>query len=157
MTIPLPNASAVARLLTDLVGRDVAAKSASPTPLQPAALSIAEYRDEGGALRAVACCDLPVGASFGAAMTVMPPAQVDESVRNRRLDATIAENLAEVFNVLAAIFPKSGGPRLVLRGVHHGADTAAEVEAALAKPGKRLDLDVSVATYKSGRMTILVV
>jgi hypothetical protein len=153
--IPLPPASAVAQLLSDLIGRAVTAKVVSATRMDPGAQAVAVYVGECQSLRAVAFCDLAVGASLGAALVMMPPVRVDGCVKAKRLDDVLTENLYEVFNVVAGVFPQNGAPRVVLRALHCSGGVPADVQAVLAKPGQRLDLEIAVAGYRSGRFAIV--
>ncbi len=86
---------------------------------------------------------------------MVPAVRVDDCIKEKCLDETLTENLHEVFNVLAAVFPQSDAPRVIFRGLHFGADVPEEVKALLAKPVGRLDLEIDVAGYRSGRLTIL--
>jgi hypothetical protein len=156
MAIPLPPANAVAKLIGDLIGRPVTAKTAPLANIEPKARAVAAYVDEKNALQVVAFCDIAVGASLGAALVMIPPAVVDDCIKAKALDEMMAENLYEVFNVLSAIFPKSGGPRLLLRALH-ATETPDDVTACLAKPGTRMDVEMSVGGYRSGRMGIVTV
>ena len=152
----MPTPVAIADLITDLIGRDVTAKTTPPSPLAAKGRTVAVYRDAEHMLKAAVCCDLAVGGSFGAAMTVMPVGLVDDSVKAGKLEAGLSENLYEVFNVLSAIFPKAGMPRLILRGVHADGNVDPEVAVLLAKPPDRIDMDVSVAGYRPGKMSFAV-
>jgi hypothetical protein len=154
MAVPLPPAHAVAKLIGDLIGRPVTAKTAPLANIEPKARAVAAYVDESNALRAVAMCDIAVGASLGAALVMIPPAAVDDCIKAKEIDGMMSENLYEVFNVLSAIFPKNGGPRLLLRALH-ATEMPDDVTAALAKPGARMDVEMSVGGYRSGRMAII--
>jgi hypothetical protein len=154
MSLPLPNPLEVATMIGDLVGRPVTAKTAPAVKIDPAARAVATYVDESDALRAVAVCDIPVGASLGAALIMMPVVAVDDCIKAKALDEMLAENLYEVFNVLSAIFPKTGGPRLLLKALHT-TPPPADALALLDKPSKRVDIEMSVGGYKSGRLAIL--
>jgi hypothetical protein len=154
MSIPLPPQNSVAVLLGQLIDRNVTAKAA-PAPKAPITQAVAAYLGECQSLLAVACCDLSVGGSLGAALTMIPPDRVNECVKAGRLDDFLAENLYEVFNVLSAVFPKHGAPRVFLREVHRAAELPDDVRAVLAKPARRLDLEVAVPGYRSGLLSIL--
>ncbi len=155
MKIKMPLLPAVARLLTDLVGRNVTPKSApgAKPPVGPQA--VAAYVDPAGALLAVALCDVPSGASLGAALVLIPPASVEDAVKAKQLDPSLTENLYEVLNVFSSIFPISGGPRVLLRALITDGKLPDDVVALMAKPAQRLDMDVTVAGYLSGRMTLM--
>jgi hypothetical protein len=153
--VPLPPAKAVAKLLGDLIGRAVTAKVVPAKPAPAESLSVAAYFGECQSLRAVAVCDLPAGGSLGAALMMVPADRVTECVKEKKLDQILTENLYEVLNVMAAVFPQNGAPRLILRGVHRGTEAPDEVKGVLAKPAKRMDLEIDVAGYPTGRLAIL--
>ena len=155
MSTSLPTTVVVANLLTDLLGQKTTSKSATATP-QPLSQAVAEYRDAGQALRAIATCDMAVGASFAAALTMVPPARVDECIKDKKLDQPLAENLYEVFNVLAAAFPKSGADRVILRAVHHDGKLPDDALALMTKPRQRIDMDIAVNGYRSGKLVFLI-
>lgn len=157
MPIPLPTPQIIAHLLTELFDHGVTATVATAAPIDPRAVSIAGYRDEANNLLALMCCDLALGGSFGASLIVVPVGRVDECIKAKKLDELLTENLYEVFNVLASTFPKAGAPRLILREVHHSEMPDAALAAVLSKPARRVDLDVSVAGYRKGRLVLLAV
>jgi hypothetical protein len=154
MPVPMPTPVAVANMLTDLIGRDVKAQSAAPAAAAAKKQFVAVYRDADDGLRALACCDLAVGGSFASALTIVPVSRVDDAVKQGSLDDDLLANLNEVFNVLSAIFPKAGQKRLILRSMQMDGALDPDVQALLAKPPQRLDMDVSVAGYRSGRLMI---
>ena len=155
MPMPLPPATAVASMLGDLVGREVTAKPMAPARSEPGTKAIATYVGECKTIKAIAFCDVPSGASLGAALVVVPPAVVDDSVNAKRIDASLVENLYEVFNVLSAVFPQHGADRVLLRDLKADGSIADDVKAFLTSPTKRLDLEISVGGYRSGRLAIL--
>ncbi|MDN5881754.1 MAG: hypothetical protein L0H37_05205, partial [Nitrosospira sp.] len=151
----LPPANAIARMLSELTGREVTAKAASTKLMASGMQAVGTYFGECESLRVVVCCDLAVGGSLGAALVMVPAARVDDCLQEKCLDETLTENLYEVFNILAAVFPQNGSPRVILRGLHCGAAIPGEVKAVLANPLGRLDLEIDVAGYRSGRLSIL--
>ena len=160
MAIPLPPAYPLAQLIGELIGRDVTARAAKAVPADLRQQAVAVYDDDQKAMRAIAYCDLPVAASLGAALILIPSARVEDCIKAKALDQQLADNVYEVFNVMSAIFPQHGGPRLVLRSVHHRGELPADAKALLdratkLKPSERADLDVSVEGYQSGRMVLL--
>lgn len=154
LSMRLPPAHAVARMLGELTGRAVTAQAVSAKPSAPGSQLVAAYAGECQSLQVVISCDLAVAGSLGAALMMVPAARVDECVREKCLDEILTGNAYEVFNVLAAVFPRTGAPRVIFRDLHCG-DVPAEVKAVLADPLGRLDLEIGVAGYRSGRLAIL--
>lgn len=156
LSMRLPPAQAVARMLGELIGREVQAKVVPANPTARDTQIAAAYVGECQGLQVVIRCDLALGGSLGAALMVVPVARVNECIKAKCLDEDLAANLYEVFNVLAAVFPQNGAPRIIFHGLHCGADIPAEVRAVLANPLGRLDLEIDVAGYLSGNLAILV-
>lgn len=154
MSIPPPNA--VARLLGELVGRNVTAKVVPAVKPDPAMQAVATYLGECLTIKAVAYCDVAVGASLGAALVLVPPAVVDDSVKAKAIDECLVDNLYEVFNVMSAVFPQHGGDRVTLRALNADGVLPDDVKTFLTQSGKRLDLEISIAGYRSGRLAIMV-
>lgn len=153
MKLPLP--LTLTNLIGDLIDQRVTSKAATAIPPDPRKQIAATYRNDAGELSAVAFCDLAVGGSLGAALTMVPVGRVDECLKAGRLDDVLRENLHEVFNVLSAAFPMSGSPRVVLTELRCQEAPAADVAALLAKPTGRLDLDLAVNGYRSGKFALL--
>jgi hypothetical protein len=154
MAIPLPTPTAIASLFEELLGRDCTGKSAPIPKVDPKTFCVAEFHDSNAAIVAVACCDIPCGGSLAAALTVLPAVSVDDCVKAKALDETMTSNLYEVFNVLAAIFPQVGGPRVVLKKMISDGVLPPAVEAVLAKPSARVELDLGVTGYKTGKFAV---
>lgn len=155
LSMRLPPAHAVARMLGELIGRAVKATVVPAKPGVPGTQIVATYFGECQSLQVVINCDLAVGGSLGAALMMVPAVRVDECVREKCLDETLTGNAYEVFNVLAAVFPQNGAPRVIFRDLHRDADVPGEVKAVLANPRGRLDLEIDVAGYRTGRLAIL--
>lgn len=160
MAIPLPPAYPLAQMLGELVGSDVTAQRAKPVPADIRQQAVAVYDDDQKVLRAIAYCDLPVAASLAAALIVLPSGRVGDCIKAKALDQQLTDNVYEVFNVMSAIFPQHGGPRLILRSVHHRGELPDDARALLdrvatLKSSERADLDISVSGYESGRMVLL--
>jgi hypothetical protein len=70
----------------------------------------------------------------------------------------MGENLGEVFNILTALFNVPERPHLKMYAVHlPGELPAADVSASLRAFGKRSDLEVTVAGYGTGKLSIVLV
>ncbi len=160
MPIPLPPAQAIRELLTELIGRDVSVRTAKPGKDDAKKQAIAAFDDAESKLRCVAYCDLPLGGSLGAALVLLPPGRVEDSLAEGGLDKQLTENLYEVFNVLSSVFPQHGSPRLILRAVYYRGELPPDVKAvheraARMKPSEKSDFEVSVGGYFDGRVTVL--
>jgi len=155
--LKLPTADAVGKLLTSLFDKRVAVtKSAS---LLPAASyrGVCDYIDADKKVLFVCVCDLPLMGSVGAALAMIPPAVVAESVRAGKPSDALRENAYEVFNIAASMFNEVDETEVhvKLRDLHVGPPLAPALLASFAKPVTRLDFDVTVPGYLVGKLALL--
>jgi hypothetical protein len=148
----LPTPEAVARLLRDLFGKAVAPKKGAA--MAPSTKVCAgTYVDDTGKLVGVCVCDLPLSASIGAALALIPPGAAADAVKTGKLPDEMLDNLREVLNILASLF---GGTHVRFRELlPPSAALSAPVAAVLARPVGRLDIELTVAGYAGGRLSLL--
>ena len=152
----LPTEANVRDLLSMMVGKDVAVKYSVMPLVDPTTTgAIARYDDDEGVLRALACCDLLVANSLGAALALVPKGRVMDAVKAKNVPADFAENLHEVFNVGANFFNAPDRPHVKLTVTHTPPDLPAELLQSLASSPNRLDLKVDIPGYGSGNMTVV--
>jgi hypothetical protein len=153
---PIPAPKAVKELLEGLLGRDVDVAPADP--LRAGDLpktAVAVYVDDGMKLSAVAGLDLPLAANVGAAIGLVPPGGAQACVEDNELSPLIAENFTEVCNVLTTLLNRDGAPHLRLHQVFlPGQAAPGDAASRLLALGSRLDLDVAVNGYGSGRFSL---
>jgi hypothetical protein len=151
----VPFRASVRDLLTDLLGRKVAVADAEPfvlAPERPAML--ATYRFDDGEMAAAAACDLPLAASAGAAIGMLPAGEFDAG--GDRMDDELAEFFHEVVNVFAKLLNSPTTAHVVLRDVYPvPGDVRADVARLVLEPGGRLDYRVEVEGYGAGTMVLL--
>lgn len=159
----LPAPSAVGCLLSGLLARSIKVNRSTPpagnsiAPLEKATQAVAIYTNDDGGVAAVCVYDMPLASSTGAALSMIPQGVADEAVRRGVMPESVAENLYEVANVSASLFNADGGPHLKLKEVVPStAALPAPVKELVAKAPERIDLDVCIAGYSSGRMSLLV-
>ena len=111
--------------------------------------AVATYVFDDGRTAAVIGCDLPFAVRCAGALTMMPPERVGEAVAAGVLDATMADNLREVLNVLSALFNADGQPHARLESVTTSAPHGAGA-ALLAGGGVSFAFDVTIADYGTG-------
>jgi hypothetical protein len=154
----LPTAKETRDLLSMLLGREVSLTPTGPlVPSGTAPRSICVYVDDRMTERAVIACDLEFSARVGAALGLVPAIDADAAIEANSLDATLAENLGEVFSVAASLFNVAGAAHLRLHGVHPaGSVVPARVQSRLLTLGRREDLEVTVPGYGTGRLSIII-
>jgi len=153
----VPTPDKVRMVLRQLVGRDVTVKDGKPLVLGPSTRGYwGAYRDDSGALAVACVMDLPLAANIAAALAMMPIGQVNESVRAGALNPGLLDNLREVMNVAASIFNRPGRPHVSLREVQPCPPALpADVTGLLGKPNFALHLDVAIAGYGGGRLSLV--
>jgi hypothetical protein len=155
--IPLPTSKSIKDMIGDLVGREV---SLSPGPAVLPMLTdayVAIYIDDATRMCALTVFDLPLAGALGGALGLLPPARVHDAVAKRSLPENAEENVAEVVNVMAALFNVPGAPHLRLQHLMRPDDSEpAQALALTGALGRRVDLVVEVTDYGSGGLSIVV-
>lgn len=153
--LPLPES--VHRMFTDLLGKQVVVKKATPFVVGPATLGIvAAYVHDSGQIGALAVCDLAWACHGGAALMLLPPSTSADAVKSGKFTETIVDNIREVLNVAASLFIHEERPHVRLREIHILPGKLPEAVAkVLQRPAARMDLELTVQGYGAGRMTLL--
>lgn len=156
-TTLLPAAKDVKDVLAGLLGRDVEVNVGDPfAGDQREGATYAVYVDDQLRTRAVAVADLAFSAHAGAAIGLVPVGGAEVAIEERDLSPMLQENLAEVLNVCASLFNADGYPHVKLYGVHHvGEAVPTDVAGLAAVTGRRIDLDVSIASYGAGKLSLV--
>lgn len=159
MEIPLPAPKVVKDLLDDLLGRPVSVNIGDPMvaeALATAAVSI--YVDDQMTARAVIVADLALAANAGAALGLIPPGGAEGAIEDEELSPMMAENLAEIFNVLGGLVNHEGCPHLRLQNsLMPGEPIPSDIRAIVLSFGRRLDLDIEVSGYGGGHFSVALV
>jgi len=154
----LPSPKAVRDMLLDLLGRDVEVALTgawAPTAKDPG--TVAVYTDDRTKARALVFCDVPLSAHFGTAIALIPAETALDCIEAKALTQPVSENVYEILNIVSACFNLPGRPHLRLYGMHPPGESAApDITSRLRGFGNRLDLNVTVAGYGGGRMTVMV-
>lgn len=153
---PLPNRHSVRNSIQDLIGRDVDLSDGLP-PERSSTNVVAVYVTDKLATSAVAIVDLACAARMGGALGMVPRMVVDEAIKDRNLPVTLEENCYEVLNVLAAVFNLPNAPHVRLYQMYGpGASLPADIAALGAVVGSRMDVELKIAGYGSGLLSIVV-
>lgn len=152
--IQLPQANQLASYLGRLLRRDVEAKLLA----KPAAGKLAYAGTfHGGERTPIAMCaaDLRLAAYTGAALSMIPPDAAQEQVDAGALEETLAENFAEVLNVLARVFVVPESHRVtLLSSIFPPAGVPATLEGVPPAQVKRADFELTLDGYGSGLLTL---
>jgi hypothetical protein len=154
----LPTPASIADLVTMLVGKPTRAGRGTPLAVS-AARGVATYVDKDAKITFVTLTDMAFIASVGAALAMIPPGIVGEAVKSGKPSHVLVENAVEVLNILASLFNDLEG-----KGVHVKLQRLVlvpplppELARLIAKPGHRLDLEVTLPGYPNGRLSLLAV
>lgn len=153
----LPNVGAVEHLLVDLLARPVRCSALTKAAPLPPGL-YATFRDDRGAIRALAFSDRPFVALTGAALALIPRGAADDAIRKGVIPPNLLENHAEIVNIASALLnqlnPHADHVRLGAI-LDQPSALPPEARAMLAKPAARLDLTAEIPGYGSGRFSFL--
>ncbi|HEX2902117.1 MAG TPA: hypothetical protein VHO01_01560 [Jatrophihabitans sp.] len=154
----LPSNKDIKDLLEGMLGRDVSLEPAATTLSSTDTIGslIATYCDDDSRTRAVLGWSIDAGAHVGAAIGLVPAPLAKEMAAEQFLRLDIADNLAEVSNVMAALFDKPGNPHVRMQDRYCPAASApAELSSFLYTNADRLDLDITVKGYGSGKLALV--
>jgi hypothetical protein len=148
----LPSPKLVRDTLADLLAKDV---TVAPTdPITSAALPrtvVAVYVNDQRKLTGVLGLDLALAAYVSAALGLVPPGGAKACIEDGALSPMLAENLAEICNILLGLFNREGQPHIRLHQVcYKEADVPLDARAHLLALGNRIDLTVDVDRYGKG-------
>ncbi len=156
-TRALPSPTAVAGVLSDLLGRQADVRKGKPVAISPRTPAIVGvYHRDDGALAVACVADLSLAAHAGASLALIPAGVAAESVRRGKLEDDLLENFREVLNVAASLLNLPGEPHVLFREAHVTPPALPkELGALVAKPAARLDLEVQVQGYGGGSLSLL--
>ena len=156
---PLPTVVDLRDLLERLLGRDVEITLGGPMVDTGArgGAQVSTYEDRYGKLRALLVADAALVARAGAAIALSPRGGADAALQDGDLPAGLLENAREVLDVTASLFSVAGAPHVTPgRFYPPGALLPPEVAHLVRAYVRRLDLDVALTGYGSGRLAVIV-
>lgn len=151
----LPTTAAVRTVLEGLLGRDVVPGPGPGVTGDDAAGTVAVYT-KGPTTVGLLAFDLAGSALLGAALGLVPRGGAEASIEDGELSPLLAENVAELCNVMAPLLPAAGGGHGRLASVHGSGEACPpDVADALRRGTGRLDLLLDIAGYGRGGMSLL--
>lgn len=152
---------ALSKVLRTLLGRVVPIKPGPPPPASRPRV-IATYLTDDGALHGLIICDVPLACHLGAALSLIPAAVANESVKKGRIDEVLFEHLHEVLNVCVPLFVEPDGPRvrfgvLLAPNASLSEDITRVLQRKAVTDGQRVDLHVEVTGYAAGALSVIAV
>jgi len=157
---PLPSAYDVRELLEGLLGRDVGSEvvTAFVDPHKHPGAMVGAYVDDAMGLRALVISDLALTAHAGAAIALMGPRVAEDVLRAELLSPVLYDNASEILNVAASLFNVDGAPHVRLYEAYAPREILPpDVDKWVTAQGVgRLNLDMTVSGYGTGRLSIIV-
>lgn len=155
-TVPLPSTRMVAGLLSGIVGRVVTAGKAAPFDLRSKTPRIyGTYRDPSTQMPCLAVCDMSFCAYMGGAMLVFPLSTIKDVIRTGTLEEGMLDCVREILNICARIFNNHW--HQVFQDLYTSPAQLPQDAAALLKSAEgRMDMEIEVAGYGIGQITILI-
>lgn len=148
-------AEKMARLLSELLGRNVTA-TIGPIPATTALPALtASYAGDKGDLVAVCRCDLEAVLNGGAALCMIPSYEAANNLKAKRLDPVLLENFTEILNVCAQLFGGPGAQRVTLASVCPTTDRVPEKHENFIKQSRlRREVQLSITGYGNGKISV---
>ncbi|HZC72536.1 MAG TPA: hypothetical protein VE442_17700 [Jatrophihabitans sp.] len=151
----MPSTKDFKDLVEGLLGRDVALTDSQQRIVADDPMVVGVFVDPSRQIAACAAFDLPLAIYLGAAVALTPPGGAQDMVADGELTSMVAENLFEIFNVMSALFHNDAHAQETLGEMYlPGHTLPPQVTAWLSHPTGRLDLDVEVSGYGSGRAVL---
>ena len=151
----LPAPKDVRDLLEGLLGKDVTVSPGDPVSLNDGA-ALAVYVDPQLSTNAVCLVDVPLAAWFAGALALLPKGGLEDAIEDGELSDMHLEVVYEVVNVAAAMFNGGGVTHSKLYKLYAPGESVPADLAALAAGFNRIDLEVDVAGYGTGALSIVI-
>jgi hypothetical protein len=152
---PLPDVAKVKQVLGMLFdGLDVKpGGSFNQTPGGGAWFGV--FVGDGGTPVALCGADVNLAASFGAALSMLPPAAAKDAAKSRELSGVMMDNLREIMNICTRLVMNDTSPHLRLEQICSAKSLPAPAAALLGAPKGRTEFQVQLAKYGGGVLTLL--
>ena len=153
---PLPTRHAVRTLIQGLVGRDLDLRDGEPIMPRPSNL-VAAYVTDKMQVAVAIVLDIECAARLGGSLGMLPRGGVDDAIKEVDVSGLLRDNTFEVMNVLAAVFNVENAPHVRLYDLYGPMSAVpTDVLALTQLAGSRMDLEIDVAGYGAGHLSIIV-
>jgi hypothetical protein len=110
---------------------------------------------DGGEPVALCGADANLAASFGAALSMLPPLAVKEAAKARELTAVMIDNVREIMNICTRLVMDTTSPHLRLEQIYPVKSLPAAASALLGAPKGRREFQVQLTKYGGGVLTFV--
>lgn len=151
----LPSPEATMRLIARVAGRKVTVASAPRLHAGDCA-GAASYVDAGGSLCFVVLADRAFLAAAGSSLAIVPSDAAETAIESGDLAEYMVEGSFEILNVASVLMTAPDGAGIVkLSGLSLAPDLPGRVIEAIEGAPASLDLEVEIAGYPKGRLSLL--
>lgn len=153
----LPDTRRIGELYTNTLAKTVHVKPGQAA--DPANSVTATYVDDSGGIRCIIVCETTLGACLGAALMLIPATVALEEAAKGKLSITLLDTLREILNISSQLFRSITSRHRISLGKLYfaGAAVPADLKTMMSKPSGRLDVEIDIADYTSGRMSLLII
>ena len=151
--MPIPED--VRDFLGDLLGKPVSVTKASQIDFndEPEQYVTGLYVDDHDRLIGAFIADIPLAATTGAALAMMPAAVAKEAADKGKLEEGLRDNFYEIVNILSRLLNGPSVPHLRLTELVDG--VPGDVLQLIEKAKGRKQYDVTVVGYAGGKMSLI--
>ena len=152
---PLPDAKKVQNILGMLFeGLDIKPGGAfDQTPTGGAWFGV--FVEDSGTPVALCGADVNLAASFGAALSMLPPGVVKEAAKTKQLNDVMCENLREIMNICTRLVLEADSPHLKLEKIYPCQSLPAAAAAILGAARGRREFQLQLPKYGGGVLSLL--
>jgi hypothetical protein len=151
--MPIPED--VRDFLGDLLGKPVSVSKASKVDHgdEPEQFVTGLYVDDHDRLIGACISDIPLAATTGAALAMMPASVAKEAVDSGKLEEGLRDNYYEVVNILSRLLNGPSVPHLRLTELVDGVPE--DVIKLIERAKGQKHYDVTVVGYAGGKMSLI--
>ncbi len=149
----LPDENSIHEMLSLMFGDNMSVSSTSEIDYSDTFAAV--YVSPEGEPGAVCVCDISFAAYSSGALTLMPPASIEEVISSKELPEMHQANLYEVMNICTRLVINDKTAHLKLTEVLPVKEVT-EVIEQLKPSAERKDFEVSIPRYGSGTMSFIV-
>ena len=154
----IPSGERITTLLHRLFGKPVDYSYSKPVKTLPwLRIGVAVYCYEDDTIAFLGLADLNFSSRAGAALTLIPANVADHAIIQQKLSSYMFRNLYEVFNGLGQLLNDREKQPVYLKALHLGSrmDLPDALRELVKTNQSNLDLDLHIAGYGGGRLTIM--
>lgn len=159
LKVVLPRPDDIEDVMSALLGRKATATRLAPgTKVEGGLGVLGSYYDEEGVLRVVVFTQYQLVNAAGALLSMIPPGAVEDANDEKEIPSNMYENFREILNIMATMFNdrRQRADHVRLKSVTTFDEAAPEALEVMQKSADRVDINVQLAGYGGGGLTVIV-